>query len=193
MYSKQWLLDELARGEQVKYQFFWGHQPKPNRSVGQECLSQWWPSAFEVDGFCFRTAEHFMMWSKARMFGDERAAELVLAAEHPGEAKKIGRMIAGFDEKLWEERRFEVVVAGSVAKFGSDDQLSAYLTGTRDRVLVEASPVDSIWGIGLAANDPAVAEPAAWPGLNLLGFALMAARDVLAGRAEPPARAELSA
>jgi len=193
MHSKQWLLDEIGRGEQAKYLFFWGHQPKVDRSVGSQCLSQWWPSTFEVDGVRFRTAEHFMMWSKARMFGDERAAEQVLTAEHPGQVKKIGRTVAGFDEERWERARFEVVVAGSLAKFGQDEQLAAYLRGTGDRVLVEASPVDAIWGIGLAADHPAAAEPAAWPGLNLLGFALMAAREVLAGRTDPASPAGLSA
>ncbi|MBF6357131.1 NADAR family protein [Nocardia higoensis] len=193
MYSKQWLLDELGRGERAKYLFFWGHQPKADGGAGAHCLSQWWPSAFEVDGLRFRTTEHFMMWRKARMFGDERAAEQVLAAEHPGQAKKIGRTVAGFDEQRWERARFEVVVAGNVAKFGQEQQLSAYLAGTGDRVLVEASPVDPIWGIGLAADDPAAAEPATWPGLNLLGFALMAARDVLTGRVDPAAATERSA
>jgi len=50
------------------------------------------------------------------------------------------------------------------------------------RVLVEASPLDRVWGIGLAADDPRAADPAGWRGLNLLGFALMEARDLLSGR-----------
>ena len=85
----------------------------------------------------------------------------------------------GFDSAAWEAERFAVVVAGNRAKFGQHAELAAYLRGTAPRVLVEASPVDRIWGIGLAADDERVADPASWQGLNLLGFALMEVRDQL--------------
>lgn len=71
------------------------------------------------------------------------------------------------------------MVAGSVHKFGGDPELREFLLNTGDRVLVEASPMDRIWGIGLAADDPRAENPASWRGLNLLGFALMDARAEL--------------
>ena len=89
----------------------------------------------------------------------------------------------GYDTALWEQHRLDVVTRGNTAKFDQDDAARAYLLGTGDRVLVEASPVDLIWGIGLAADDPAAGDPARWRGLNLLGVALMRAREALAGAA----------
>jgi predicted NAD-dependent protein-ADP-ribosyltransferase YbiA (DUF1768 family) len=43
-------------------------------------------------------------------------------------------------------------------------------------VLVEASPRDRVWGIGISAGHEHATDPARWRGLNLLGFALMEAR-----------------
>lgn len=121
-----------------------------------------------------------MMAGKARLFGDEESVPGILAARTPAEAKKRGRLVRGFDDAAWTAARFELVVDGNVAKFGQDPALRDYLLGTRDRVLVEASPVDRVWGIGLAADDERAADPARWRGLNLLGFALMEARERLA-------------
>ncbi|MFC4126993.1 NADAR family protein [Nocardia rhizosphaerae] len=170
----------IARGATPKYLPFWGHTPRRAGTIDASCLSQWWPAEFVVDGHPFRTAEHYMMWRKALLFDDERTATRVLAADHPSVAKKLGRQISAFDDTVWERARFEIVVAGSIAKFGQDEALRAYLVGTGRRVLVEASPVDRIWGIGVAVDDPRACDPERWPGLNLLGFALMRARAVLA-------------
>jgi len=74
---------------------------------------------------------------------------------------------------------FEIVVAGSVAKFGHDPGLREFLLATGDRVLVEASPRDRVWGIGLGASSERAEDPRQWRGLNLLGFALMRARAAL--------------
>ncbi|WP_117213731.1 NADAR family protein [Allorhizocola rhizosphaerae] len=167
-----------ARG-QVKFLPFWGHRPQRDGSVGTGCLSQWWPAAFTVDGVTFASAEHYMMWHKAMLFGDNAMAERILAAATPGEAKSLGRRVRDFDHAAWEEHRYGIVVSGSIAKFGQHDDLGAFLLGTGDRILVEASPMDRIWGIGLAAADPRAADPAQWRGLNLLGFALMDARAAL--------------
>jgi hypothetical protein len=103
----------------------------------------------------------------------------VLASGHPSQAKKAGRLVRGFDEATWERERFRIVVEGSVHKFAADGALREFLLNTGDRVLVEASPVDRVWGIGLAADDAAASDPERWKGLNLLGFALMEARDRL--------------
>ena len=99
----------------------------------------------------------------------------------PAQAKALGREVSGFDEAAWEEHRWDIVVDGSVAKFQSDPTLTDYLLATKNRVLVEASPRDRIWGIGLAADSEFAERPAQWRGLNLLGFALMEARARLTG------------
>ncbi|GAA1971630.1 NADAR family protein [Kitasatospora viridis] len=175
------LLSLTTAGTRPKYLFFWGHRPQRDGSIGSGSLSQWWPAPFEVGGVRYASAEHWMMAGKARLSGDEEIVPRILAARSPAEAKKLGRLVRGFREEAWEAARFELVVEGNVAKFGQDPALRAYLLGTGNRVLVEASPVDRIWGIGLAAEDERAGDPARWRGLNLLGFALMAARERLAG------------
>ncbi|WBO63533.1 NADAR family protein [Streptomyces camelliae] len=175
------LISEVRAGARVKYLHFWGHRPTKDGSIGPSCLSQWWPSPFVVDGVEYATAEHWMMAGKARLFEDAEAERKVLAAGHPSQAKKAGRLVRGFDEAIWERERFRIVVEGSVHKFAADAALREFLLGTGDRVLVEASPVDRVWGIGLAVSDEAAFDPARWRGPNLLGFALMEARERLAG------------
>lgn len=173
------LTDLVAAGGRVKFLHFWGHQPPPGGAVGAGCLSQWWPAAFIVNGHTFGTAEHYMMWAKAMLFGDAVIAEQILAASHPHRAKTLGRQIRGFDQAVWEAHRYAIVVDANLAKFGQHPELRAYLLGTGTRILVEASPTDRIWGIGLAADDPLASDPTRWQGLNLLGFALMDTRDRL--------------
>ncbi|MEV0612529.1 NADAR family protein [Nonomuraea sp. NPDC050404] len=177
--SVEGLVAAEQAGRRFTYLCFWGHRPARDGSVGQGCLSQWWPVRFGEDGHTFASAEHYMMAHKAWLFGDEKCAGEILAAEHPGEAKKLGRTVRGFDQATWEASRFDIVVRGNAAKFGQHPELAGFLLGTAGRVLVEASPVDPVWGIGLAAGDEHATAPARWKGLNLLGFALMAARDLL--------------
>ncbi len=176
------LVARTGRGEHVKYVRFWGHRPRADGEIGASCLSQWWPSPFTVDGVEYASAEHWMMAGKARLFGDPEAETRAVAAKSPAEAKKTGRLVRGFDDAVWERERYALVVTGSVHKFGQNPELGGFLLGTGERVLVEASPMDRIWGIGLAADDPRAEDPAAWRGLNLLGFALMDARTELRGK-----------
>jgi ribA/ribD-fused uncharacterized protein len=168
-----------AAGHRAKFLFFWGHRPERDGSVGAGCLSQWWPAPFILDGHVFATAEHYMMWRKATLFGDHAMAERIGAAPHPHAAKALGRRVARFDQQAWDQHRFAIAVDGNLAKFGQHPELCAFLLGTRRRVLVEASPVDRIWGIGLTRDDPGATHPGRWRGLNLLGFALMQVRDLL--------------
>ncbi|MFI5684839.1 NADAR family protein [Streptomyces sp. NPDC051636] len=177
------LIREVRTGAKVRYLHFWGHRPRPDGRVGASCLSQWWPSPFVVDGVEYPTAEHWMMAGKARLFEDAEGERRVLAAGHPSQAKKAGRLVRGFDEAIWERERFRIVVEGSVHKFAAHPELREFLLNTGDRVLVEASPVDRVWGIGLAADDEAAMHPERWRGPNLLGFALMEARERLAAGA----------
>jgi ribA/ribD-fused uncharacterized protein len=163
----------------VKYLFFWGHQPERDGSIGKGCLSQWWPCTFVVDGVTFASAEHYMMWRKALLFDDTAVAARVLAASSPAAAKALGRQVSGFEDSAWVAARLEIVVAGNLAKFSQDPSLRSYLLGTGSRVLVEASPLDRVWGIGLEASDPRASDPSSWQGLNLLGEALMEVRATL--------------
>lgn len=173
-------VEELSRvvrsGGRVEYLHFWKPRARPDGSLDGSCLSQWWPSPFEADGERFPSAEHYMMWRKARLFDDRGRAAEILAEPSPARARVIGRRVAGFDQEIWMAHRWEIVVDASLGKFGSDAALGDYLLGTRDRVLVEASPLDRIWGIGLAADSEFAEVPSRWRGLNLLGFALMEAR-----------------
>ncbi len=176
----EFLVAALRAGARPRYGFFWGHTPKVDGAVGSWVLSQWFPSPFEVDGQRYFTAEHWMMARKAELFGDAEHRAAILAAHGPADAKAHGRHIAGFSEPAWAAARFEVVVQGNVHKFSQHPALARYLQSTAGEVLVEASPVDRVWGIGLAQDDPRATRPEKWRGLNLLGFALMEARARLA-------------
>lgn len=178
--SVEGLLRALEVGATPKYVLFWGHQPNADGSIGKGCFSQWFEASFQIDGQPYLTAEHFMMAEKARLFDDVETRASILAARTPAEAKKLGRGVKGFDDARWEHGRFDIVVRANEAKFSQNRALRDYLLTSGDRVLVEASPVDRIWGIGLAANDERAVEPRAWCGLNLLGFALMEVRARLA-------------
>ncbi|MDH6516162.1 ribA/ribD-fused uncharacterized protein [Streptomyces sp. SAI-208] len=177
--SQDALVRRVRAGAKLKFLYFWGHRPRPDGRVGASCLSQWWPSPFVVDGVTYATAEHWMMAGKARLFDDPEAERRIVAAGHPSQAKAAGRLVRGFDEQIWRRERFGIVVEGSVHKFAAHEDLRQFLLNTGDRVLVEASPVDRVWGIGLAADDEAAGHPERWRGPNLLGFALMEARDRL--------------
>ncbi|QVQ54519.1 NADAR family protein [Spiractinospora alimapuensis] len=174
-------VSDLTRvADRVKFLFFYGHRPTGTSEVGPECLSQWWTAPFVVDTVSYPTAEHWMMAEKARLFHDADAEAKIVAARTPGEAKKLGRLVRGFDEEVWNRERFEVVVRGNHAKFDQNPVLRDYLLATRQRVLVEASPRDLVWGIGLSKDNERAADPTQWRGLNLLGFALMKVRHQLA-------------
>ncbi|WP_227996785.1 NADAR family protein [Glycomyces albidus] len=164
-----------------EFLFFWDHVKTHGGRLAPGCLDQWWPAPVRVGGRRFATAEHYMMWSKAMLFEDELAAAAILADDDPERARAIGRTVTDFDLSVWERHRFPIAVRGSIAKFGQRGELRNFLLSTGDRVLVGASPDDSVWGIGLAAGDPLAADPRTWRGQNLLGFALMTARRHLRG------------
>jgi ribA/ribD-fused uncharacterized protein len=166
----QELRSRTAAGERFEYLLFYGRE---------DVFSQWYPAPFVVDGDEYATAEHWMMAEKARLFGDTEMREQILSTDSPGQATKLGRRVQGFDEDTWGRERFGLVVRGNVAKFGQHEALRQYLLGTGEKVLVEASPTDRIWGIGMSAEHEHARLPAHWRGKNLLGFALMEARRQL--------------
>jgi len=170
------LLQSIADGMEPEYLFFWGHRPSKDGSVTKSCFSQWWVAPFKIDGVTYPTAEHYMMAGKARLCGDESSLEKILQTSDPQQAKRLGRKVLNFSEEIWLAHRFDLVVAGNLAKFQQHPKLGSFLKATGNKVLVEASPVDAIWGIGMAGDDPRATEPSQWKGLNLLGFALMEVR-----------------
>lgn len=181
MKSREDLLAAVARGEVFDYLLFWGHRPTPDGSVSKSCFSQWFAAPFEAQGQRFPTAEHFMMFRKAELFGDQDAQMAILRSADPSEAKALGRAVKGFTEHIWVEHRWNIVVDANLLKFSQNPKLLHFLLSTGETVLVEASPVDSIWGIGLAADRAEATDPSQWNGLNLLGFALMEVRSRLRG------------
>lgn len=180
LFTKAALIEAAQAGARLKYVFFWSHnRRRPSDAPGAEQFSQWAETPFEVDGVRYATAEHFMMAEKARLFGDETALRRILAAASPGAAKAIGREVLGFEPEAWEAAREDIVFRGNLAKAEQNAEVGAFLRATGDRVIVEASPRDAIWGAGLARDHADAERPEAWPGLNLLGFALMRARAAL--------------
>lgn len=120
-----------------------------------------------------------MMAEKARLFADGVALEAILRAGTPALAKQLGREVAGFDAARWEAASVTAVLRANLAKFTQNPTLGDFLLGTDQQVLVEASPPDCVWGIGLAHDDPRASNPATWRGENRLGFALMEVRAAL--------------
>jgi len=178
-YSLTWLNQEVEKGEQREFLFFWGHTQKNKGLIDKSCFSQWFPSPFTVDGVTYATAEHWMMAKKAELFNEIEIRQEILGSGTPAIAKEFGRKVKNFDDEKWSKACFEIVVEGNINKFSQRDELRKFLLNTGDKVIVEASPTDTIWGIGLAQDDPRAPSPSAWRGTNLLGFALMEVRDYL--------------
>jgi len=178
-YDLNWLIEKSEKDEKIKFLFFWGHQENKNGIITSSCFSQWWNSPFTVDSIEYKTAEHWMMAHKALLFNDENIFNKIIAAKSPGEAKELGRNVQNFNEEEWNKKRFEIVIQGNIHKFSQNTNLKEFLINTNERILVEASPVDRIWGIGLTANSEKANNPKLWNGINLLGFALMEVRDIL--------------
>ena len=153
-------------------------------------FSQWAPSPFRAvlagdpSGVTrtFANAEQWMMFCKATLFEDREAAEVIAKTPDPRAVKALGRRVRNFDAERWSEMAFEVVCAGNVHKFGQTPTLWPLLDATADKILVEASPTDCVWGIGLAESDPLIFDESRWRGQNLLGLALMVARERLRAR-----------
>lgn len=166
-----------------KFLFFWGHQPSKDGSITKTCFSQWWESSFIFEGIEYKSAEHWMMAKKAALFGDKEILDKILVCKSPAEAKKLGREIRNYENELWLANRFQIVKEGNLHKFSQNNELKTFLLNTLDRVIVEASPVDAIWGIGMTSDNNDCNNPEKWKGLNLLGFALMEVRDELRKKA----------
>lgn len=178
-YSRESIIEKFHRNERLKFVFFWGHTPSYDGNITKACFSQWFGCRFSENGIVYNTAEQYMMSQKALLFGDTKVHEEIMLAEHPKQFKALGRKISGFDEAVWNEHKCGIVVKGNLAKFSQNPALKSFLLNTKERILVEASPYDKIWGIGMTADDPKCENPEMWNGENLLGFCLMEVRDML--------------
>ena len=156
--------------ERRTFTFFWG----PESS-----FSQWHPSEFRVGAERFTCAEQYMMYGKAVLFADREVAARILEARTPRQHKALGRQVRGFEGAVWERERERIVYTGNHAKFTQNAALLQTLLATRGTELVEASPTDRIWGVGLKAEDPRIQDPATWRGQNLLGQVLTRLREEL--------------
>jgi len=151
-----------------KFIFFWSGP-----------FSNWMPSPFEIDGVWYNCVEQFMMAEKARLFKDEASLKKIMSAVDPREQKAYGRQVAGFNKEQWEQVARDLVYKGCYAKFTQNQDLKQVLIDTAGATLVEASPEDPIWGIGLRKTDPRALNRATWRGTNWLGEILTKVREDL--------------
>ena len=157
--------------------FFWSGRKLSK--VTKNCFSQWYPSKFIVGGKEYQFAEQFMMAKKAELFNDVEILPQIMMASDARTIKRLGREVKNFDPAVWNEKKFEIVVQGNLAKFSQNHDLRDFILSTGDRILVEASPYDKIWGIGMNESSQDAIFPERWKGQNLLGFALMKVRAIL--------------
>lgn len=179
-YSVERIRNEYADGQRRETIFFWGHHPGREGAVGKECFSQWYMADFYVGHIKYCCMEQFMMSKKALLFGDKETNERIMQAETQGEIKALGRKVKGFEESVWNEFKFLIVLTGNYYKFSQLKKARRCLLGSGNAVLAEASPYDTIWGIGMAENEARNCDISDWRGSNLLGFALMEVREEIA-------------
>ena len=177
IYSNEWLHEQIAEEKRLKYLYFWGHRPRGDGRANASCLSQWFNAGFTHEGIHYPTAEHWMMAGKAKLFGDEDVLAKIQQTDNPAVAKKLGREVKGFDVAVWEQEMVGIVTEGSYLKFSQNPKLKEWLLTTGNKILVEASPFDNVWGIGLRAEEAEQVGPEGWRGHNWLGWCLMEARD----------------
>lgn len=142
-------------------------------------FSQWYPSDFVIDGVKYNCCEQFMMAKKSLVFNDFDALEKIMLSDDPAEQKAFGRQIIGFNKKHWDTVCRKIVYDGNYAKFTQNHDLYDELMSTIGKELVEASPYDKIWGIGLAEDNPKAWDKKTWEGTNWLGEAIMKVRQEL--------------
>lgn len=175
---KKYSIDRLLkRYTREDFVFFWHEYP--HDPVQKTCLCQWYACNFCVSGIEYFTTEQYMMASKALMFKDLDIYQQIFQAKTPKEFKNLGKLVKNYDDTIWNLHKDRIVVEGNYAKFSQNPALKNFLLSTGNKILVEASPLDKIWGIGLEESDDRVLDPAQWLGENHLGFALMTVRDML--------------
>nr|WP_236034338.1 NADAR family protein [Bifidobacterium saguinibicoloris] len=126
---------------------------------GEDWASNFHPAPFIVDWkdddglvkkLRFECSEQWFMFRKAWRFHDHYATGLVLQSGlKPHQYKVIGRSVRNFDETVWNKESRGYMFEALVFKFSQNPDLANQLLETGNRVLVECSPFDTIWGIGL--------------------------------------------
>lgn len=178
-YSSEQLQRDYRAGKKLKYCMFWKTQPASDRTLSRCCLSQWYQSHFYSVAHHYCCMEQYMMSQKAKLFGDDEILQQILSCSDPKKIKALGQKVRNFDETVWSEAKYAIVLNGNYRKFSQDTRLKHFLLQTGDQILVEASPYDGVWGIKMSESDENAQNPLKWRGQNLLGFALMEVRDVL--------------
>ena len=154
-----------------QFTFFWANGSS---------FSNWHRSRFVHNGIEYNTSEQYMMHMKAKLFEDAETAALIMKEKDPRKQKALGRQVRNFDQAEWEANAVDIMVSGLISKFVQNPVMRQELLNTGDTIIAEASPYDTVWGIGLAEDDPRAQDQSQWLGKNLLGVALMEVRDVLA-------------
>lgn len=183
-YNLEKLRKEYNAGEKLKFLFFWGHQPSKDGSISKSCFSQWWKSDFleNMDLYC--CTEQYMMAGKSKLFNDEEVFEEIMKCKDPKKIKSLGRRVKNFNEEKWNKAKIDIVFKGNYLKFTQNKDLKEFLLSTGNRIIVEVSPYDAVWGIKMSENDEFVNNPLKWKGENLLGFILMEVRDKIREHSE---------
>jgi hypothetical protein len=141
--------------------------------------SQWYIMNFMIDGKTYNCCEKYMMAEKARFFKDYETESLIMACDEPKQQKIYGRSVKNFDEDAWNTVADYIVYWANLAKFSQNEDLKQKLLSTGDKIFVECSPYDKIWGNGLNITDTLHTHPENWEGTNRLGKAIMKVRDTL--------------
>lgn len=166
------LCEQYNNGIRFNYVFFWG---------SSDCFSNWYPSDFTINNISYWCTEQYLMAEKARLFNDIEILGKIMNSKDQKEIKDLGRKVHNFDEDIWNKNKEKIMYEGNLAKFIQNEILRNYIMSTNDRILVEASPYDKIWGIGLSVKNDnnKIKNPNNWKGRNLLGFTLMKVRDTV--------------
>jgi len=142
-------------------------------------MSNWYRAEFDYDGHHFVNSEQAFMYLKAKLFNDTESMQKILENTNPLRCKQLGRNVKPFDSNIFDKHKYQFMVQVVYEKFSQNEYLKVKLLNTKDAILVEASPRDNIWGIGIDVNHQNFNDPNKWPGQNLLGKALMEVREKL--------------
>lgn len=176
-YSVEQIRKAVSEGKKLDYILFWKPQLSMEEAVTKSCFSQWTKADFWSVANTYCCMEQFMMEKKAELFDDKEIQKQIMQSSEPKQIMTLGRKVRNFDETVWNEVKYSIVLNGNYLKFSQNSKLRAFLLSTGNDVLVEASPYDGIWGIKMEETNENVLNPSKWRGENLLGFALMEVRD----------------